>query len=88
MLKKEQEEGDAYLLSLQENKKFQKYFVRGRILPVLERLRDMKWLYEDKTFISASDEDIADIIRQNRNTHTAVVALVSPVLSEEDRETF
>lgn len=85
-LKKEEEQvATAYLLSLQENKNFQKHFVQGLVLPMLERLSNLSFIYEEKSFVSADDAEIASIIRQNRNTYTALKALISPVLKEEDR---
>jgi len=84
--KKEEQTANAYLLSLQENKNFQKYFIQGIVLPQLEKLTSLAFLYERKEFVSADDAEIASIIRQNRNTYIALKSMMAPVLQEEDRE--
>ena len=66
-LKREEDEKAAYLIKLQFDKKFQKFYVRGIILPVLKNLRDLKWIYSnEEKLVAATDEEIADIIRNNR----------------------
>ena len=86
-LKKEQDEMAAYLLRLQFDKKFQKYYVKGIVLPVLKNLRDLKWIYSsEEKLVSATDEEIADIIRNNRVNYSALVKLLSPIIDEEIKE--
>ena len=86
-LKKEQDEMDAYLLRLQFDKKFQKYYVKGIVLPVLKNLRDLKWIYSsEEKLVAATDEEIADIIRNNRVNYSALVKLLSPIIDEEIKE--
>lgn len=86
-IKAEEDEVKAYLLKLQSDKKFQKYYVDGIVLPVLNSLRDLKWIYaNEEKLVSATDEEIADIIRNNRVNYSALVRLLNPIISEERKE--
>jgi len=86
-IKEEEDEKKAYLLRLQSDKKFQKYYVDGIILPVLKNLRDLKWLYaNEEKLVAATDEEIADIIRNNRVNYSALTKLLFPIISEDRKE--
>ncbi|PIX94075.1 MAG: hypothetical protein COZ25_07385 [Ignavibacteria bacterium CG_4_10_14_3_um_filter_37_18] len=86
-LKKEEDDKNSYLLKLQFDRKFQKYYVRGIVLPVLKNLRDLKWIYSnEQELLKASDEEIADIIRNNRVNYSALVKLLTPIIDEEIKE--
>lgn len=78
----------AYLLSLQSDTNFQKYYIDGIVAPLLKQLQSLKWLYNDPKLVSATDEEIADIIRMNRNTHAVVSSLLNPVINEEKKSTL
>jgi hypothetical protein len=84
----EENEMKAYFLSLQSNRKFQKYVIQGLVAPKLKRLTNYKHLYEDEAFIDAKPEKIASVHNQNRNTYLVLKTMLSPVLTEEDRETL
>ncbi len=86
-LKKEEDEKNAYLVKLQFDRKFQKYYVNGIVLPVLKSLRDLKWMYSsEKELLNATDEEIASIIRGNRTNYSALVKLLTPVIDPDIRE--
>lgn len=86
-LKREEDDRNAYLIKLQFDRKFQKYYVKGIILPVLKNLRDLKWIYNnEQKLLKASDEEIADIIRNNRVNYSALVKLLIPIIDEETKE--
>lgn len=87
VLKEEEDEKKAYLLRLQSDKKFQKHYVDGIILPVLKNLRDLKWIYSsEEKLVAATDEEIADIIRNNRVNYSALTKLLFPIISEDRKE--
>jgi hypothetical protein len=82
----EENEMKAYFLSRQSDKKFQKYIIQGLVAPKLKRLTNYKHLYEDESFISSTPEQIASVHNQNRNTYLVLKTMLSPVLTEDDRE--
>lgn len=83
---KEENEMKAYFLHMQSDKKFQKYVVQGLIAPKLKSLTNYKNLYEDSAFIDAPIDKIAAVHNQNRNTYLVLKTMLSPILTDEDRE--
>jgi hypothetical protein len=86
---KEENEKNAYLLGLSANADFQRYYVQGVLLPVLNSLRDLRWMYQsDEKLMSATDEEIAGIIRSNRTHYRSIVSLLSPIVDDDTKKTL